>query len=193
MIDSVPVTVTGGFTRAAPAVPAIALPTDQPAIIADATPETAEPASLGQFGRFVTNFSYTGSVATVHIEAGAEDGKNIYVDRDTAFVGLPAELRGADWVQAGQADSLYSALDFIQIAVPAGVTVYVAHDDRLPLPSWLLGQFEKSGLRIVVAGQPMAVFAHRALRDESLTLGSNSEKTAGGQPNMYVVFAKRPE
>jgi hypothetical protein len=39
----------------------------------------------------------------------------------------------------------------------------------------------------------MAVFAHRALRDESLTLGSNSEKTAGGQPNMYVVFAKRPE
>ncbi len=73
-------------------------------------------------------------------------GKNIYVDRDHSFTDLPAELIGADWLKASESDAFYSAVDFIQIAVNAGTTVSIAHDDRLPRPAWLTSQFQPTGL-----------------------------------------------
>jgi beta-galactosidase len=192
-IESSPVEAARGFTRSAPVMPAVSLPRQAPAREADAGPAPTEAAATAPYGRFVSNFSYSGSVLIAHVESDAQDGRNVYVDRDVAFEGLPAALRGADWVQAAQADSLYSALDFIQISVPSGVTVYVAHDDRLARPSWLERQFQPTGLKVRVSGQAMTVFEHHSTMDESLTLGSNSEVNAEGRPNMYVVFAKRPE
>jgi beta-galactosidase len=192
-LESLPVPTTGGFTRAAPAMPAISLPREMPAMLPDEGPEPQESPASGQSGRSISNFSYSGSISIAHVESGAGDGKNVYVDRDVAFDGLPSALRGADWVQAAQADALFSALDFIQIAVPSGVTVYVAHDDRLARPSWLLRQFRPTKMSILVSGQPMTVFEHHAGGDESLTLGSNSDVATSVRPNMYVVFAKQPE
>jgi beta-galactosidase len=192
-LESLPVPTTGGFTRAAPAMPTISPPREMPAMLADGGPTPQESTASGQSGRSISTFSYSGSISIAHVESGAEDGKNVYVDRDVAFDGLPFALRGADWVQAAQADALFSALDFIQIAVPAGVTVYVAHDDRLSRPGWLMRQFQPTKMSVVVSGQPMTVFEHRAGGDESLTLGSNSDVATAVRPNMYVVFAKQPE
>jgi beta-galactosidase len=160
---------------------------------ADAGPVPEEAPASGALGRYITNFSYSGSIAIAHVESGARDGRNVYVDRDVAFDGLPAVLMGSDWVQAAQADSLYSALDFIQISVPTGVTVYVAHDDRVARPAWLLRQFRPLAQKIFISRQAMTLFEHRSTVDESLTLGSNSDGTFAGQPNMYVVFAKRSD
>jgi hypothetical protein len=87
----------------------------------------------------------------------------------------------------GAADRKYSAVDLMEVAVKAGSTVWVAHDDRLPRPSWLTGQFQPSGTTaITVDGKRMRLFVHQAARPESMTLGANGE----GEANMYVVFVK---
>jgi hypothetical protein len=78
----------------------------------------------------------------------------------------------------------------MQIAVKAGTVVYVAHDHRQAVPAWLMNQFKPAQLSLVVNGQPMDVFEHRANSDESLTLGSNAANSDLKPANMYVIFLK---
>jgi beta-galactosidase len=146
---------------------------------------SSSPATLGTFTK---TFSYTGpSAAIVHLETGAQDGRKIYVDRDYVFASLPAALAGADWLQLADDDQRYSAVDLIELAVPAGATVTIAHDDRAPLPAWLAKQFQSTEQTLAVNGRPMKLFTRRAAKDESLTLGANTD-AAPVRANQYVVF-----
>jgi beta-galactosidase len=129
-------------------------------------------------------------MSLTHVECDAQDGKNIYADADWCFTGLPEPLRGADWVMAGNSDALFSALDLMQIEVAAGIVVSVAHDDRLPRPSWLTRQFQATDLRLAVNGLPMTVFQHRVTHEESLTLGSNTDDPSVKTALMYIVLLK---
>ena len=139
-------------------------------------------------GLFIRSFNYSGpSSYIVHAETRAADGKNAYVDADSPFAALPADLAGADWVQAANRDSLYSAVDLMEVAVAAGSVVSIAHDDRLTRPAWLTRQFLQTATRIKLNRQTMTVFQRRIERDESLTLGANAERQAA-PANMYVVF-----
>ncbi len=190
-----PLTVTGGWSRAMPLMPQVPLPVTRPdwsQLAKDSPPMTVTDASASTrvVGRFTEGFAYTGSTEMVHVEPNAANGKNVYCDRDYAFAGLPQELGGADWVQAANADSLYSAADVMQITVKAGTIVYVVHDHRLSPPAWLVNQFKSTDLRFAVNGQAMDVFEHRASSDESLTLGSNATNADLKSSNMYVVFVK---
>jgi beta-galactosidase len=189
--------VADGYSRIEPAMPAVALPAAHPdwSRLATATPpmtvtRAANPAA--PVGAFMESFNYTGPTELVHVERRAEDGKNVYCDRDVPFTGLPKALSGADWVQAAAADKLYAAADLMQIGVAAGSIVYVAHDKRLPEPDWLRSQFKPSALVLTIAGQPMKIFERRVRTDESLTLGSNTDDRRLDACNMYVVFVKRP-
>jgi hypothetical protein len=138
----------------------------------------------------IRGFSYSGPGAAARVEGDAEDGRNVYVDRGVVFAGLPQSLRGADWIQAADGDWRYSALDFIQISVPAGATVSVAHDDRLPVPGWLSAQYRRQGEELRISGHRMSLFSHRAEQAESLTLGSNTEDSSVSDGLMYVVFVQ---
>jgi beta-galactosidase len=139
-------------------------------------------------GRFTKAFNYSGpSSYLVHVETLARNGKNAYVDIDAPFVGLPVGLEGADWVQASSRESLYNAVDLMEVSVVAGATVSIAHDDRLARPAWLTNRFQPTAIKVTVGGQPMTVFQRRVDRDESLTLGANTE-TQAAAANMYVVF-----
>jgi beta-galactosidase len=189
--------VADGYSHVEPAMPVVVLPTAHPdwSYLAVATPpmtvtSASEPAT--PVGSFMESFNYTGPTGLVHVEQHAQDGKNIYCDRDFPFTGLPKELSGADWVQAAAADSHYNATDLMQISVEAGSIVYVAHDERLPQPDWLQRQFKPSALLLAVNGQPMKIFERRVHADESLTLGSNTEDRRLDSCNMYIVFVKRP-
>jgi beta-galactosidase len=77
----------------------------------------------------------------------------------------------------------------MEIAVPAGTVVSIAHDERLTQPAWLTKQFQPTDVTLTVNGKPMQVFQHTAARNESLTLGSNNEATPT-RANMYVVLVK---
>jgi beta-galactosidase len=113
------------------------------------------------------------------------------VDRDGYFDGLPASLKGADYLQTADKDALYNAVDLIELAVPSGVVVSIAHDDRLARPSWLTRQFQPTTQSFTIDGQRMTLFERRVERDESLTLGANTEDANAKTALMYLVFANR--
>jgi beta-galactosidase len=190
MVSS-PVNIENGVMTENPPLPAVTVAkpnflrvSEEPAPIGDAP-------SLVGAGRYIVSFSYSGPTSIVHVEQNAADGKNIFVDRDLSFSGLPAELVGADWVQGANADSLYNAVDLVQLAVKSGVTVSVAHDERLPPPAWLSQKFKPTNTSLKVNGQTMTIYQHRAKIDESLTLGSNTDDPAVKTAVAYVVFVSK--
>jgi beta-galactosidase len=185
-ILSAPFQVENGFSTALPVLPAVDLSNPRPAEVTK--PIAPQPPAQRPVGRFTKAFSYSGPASGVHVEQDAQNGKKLYVDGDARMAALPASLRGADYVQASGADKLYSAVDLMEIAVPAGTVVSVAHDNRLPRPGWLAAQFKPTGLVIAIGGKPMQVFQHAAVREESLTLGANAEPGGVKDCNMYVVF-----
>ncbi len=193
-LNSAPCKMTDGYAAELPAAPGVLLPQAPSASLQAAwthiarTEAVAKPRAAIMVGRFTRSFSYSGPTGIVHLEQDVQDGKNIYVDRDYSFVGLPPELAGADWIQAADSDALYSAVDLIQVAVNAGTVVSVAHDDRLPPPVWLASQFQPTGLSLTVNGHPLKIYRHRAAHDESLTLGSNTDDPTAKTGEMYVVF-----
>ena len=183
--------VADGFSEKMPPMPHVHLPERRPAEVAeiDSLPEGLSASASGpQTGKLISEFSYSGPTTIVHVEHNAQNGKNIYVDRDYPITALPSGLEGADWVQGAADDASYSAVDLMEIAVNARAMVSVAHDDRVPPPAWLTRLFKASKWRITVNGHPMTLFQRRANRDESLTLGSNSDDPNAPSGNMYVVF-----
>ena len=195
-IASVAFDAVGGLATHPPAVAPVPLPARPPRSGVGPGPAPTAPAvRAGMVGRFTKAFDYSGpSAAIVHVETDARDGRNVYVDADATFADLPADVIGADWAQLAIRDASYPAVDLIEMAVVAGATVTVAHDDGLPRPAWLLRLFQPSQAHIIVSGRRMTLFKRRAAEDESLTLGANAD-TAGGAANMYVVFvsgARRP-
>ena len=47
-------------------------------------------------------------------------------------------------------------------------------------------------MSLTIDGRPMKVFQRRVDRDESLTLGANTENAGTTACNMYVVFVTAP-
>jgi beta-galactosidase len=185
----------GGVSATPPASTPVVLPVSAPRhpafTSAAPAPRSTSAAAGAAPGRFIRRYNYTGpSASIVHVETGARDGRNVYVDRDYTFTGLPPELVGADWIQLADADQKYSAVDLIEMAVTAGTIVTIAHDPRVPVPEWLTKQFQATDRQIRVNGQPMTLFTRRVDQDASLTLGSNSESSGlgTGAASMYVVL-----
>lgn len=188
-IPSLPVKIQDGLTPAPPPLPVVALKKRSFLHVTMEPPAASvEAPSLAGAGRYIVSFSYSGPTSIVHVEQNLADGKNIFVDRDQPFSGLPPELIGADWVQGADNDSLYSAVDLMQLAVKGGTFVAVAHDDRVALPDWLTRQFQRTNMSLKVDGQTMTIFQHRAESDESLTLGSNTDDPSAKKANSYIVF-----
>ncbi|HEX9365870.1 MAG TPA: DUF4982 domain-containing protein, partial [Vicinamibacterales bacterium] len=132
---------SGGVSTTPPAPSPAPLPAGAPQhpAFTSAAAKTAPAATAVAAGAFIRSYGYTGPAASiVHVETGARDGRNVYVDRDYTFKGLPADLTGADWIQVADADQGYSAVDLIELAVKAGSVVTIAHDARVPVPGWLV-------------------------------------------------------
>lgn len=149
-------------------------------------------AAAAERGQYIRRFSYSGPNATVRVATEARDGKPVYVDREYRFAGLPESLRGSDYILAANADKHYSAVDLMEMAVASGAMVFLAHDDRLPRPGWLVRQFRPTDLRLTVEGYSMSVFKYQVGADESLTLGANTDGGATKSGHMYLVFVTAP-
>jgi beta-galactosidase len=185
------VLMTVDATGRSPAWPRFALPESprrepQPA---PAPPSVSAARAADHPGRFIHAFNYSGPNASiVHVERGATQGRNAYVDCDSPFPKLPPVLEGADWVQVDNRDALFHAVDLMELTVEAGSTVYIAHDTRLPVPPWLLRDYAPAGLELHVKAAPMAVYSRKLTRATGLTLGPNTEDSTAREGNMYLVW-----
>jgi len=189
-ISSTPVPVENGLTTMLPAMP-VPAPAESRVTSTAAKPATERPASSdAPAGKYVKSFSYSGPTAAVQVMRDLRGGAKLFVDSEVTASSVPTALGGADYVQTAQADKLYSAVDLMELGVKSNSTISVAHDDRLPRPSWLTDQFQPTTLSIQVAGRPMKIFQRTVDRDTSLTLGSNSEASGITDCNMYLVFVK---
>jgi beta-galactosidase len=175
------------YTGGLPAMPEPALPKTRPAPVDDTLTRTD--ATRTTAGKYVKSFSYSGPTGNIHVESNAQNGTNPYADSEVTIARLPESLKGADFVQAAKADRAYSAVDLMELAVPAGAVVSIAHDDRLPVPTWLAKLFQPTGESITGGGKAMSIFQHRASKEESLTLGDNATGD-GKNANMYLVLVK---
>ena len=178
--------VANGVSATLPTMPAVEL--GKKPVFVDKPIESAPVSEVRAPGKFVETFNYSGPASSVHVEQGLQNGKVLFVDAALRAASLPAELLGGDYVQVSQADRLYHAVDLMEVAVKAGSTVWIAHDDRLPAPAWLTQHFEKTDQTISLDGQAMHLFRHVANGEESVTLGANVERAAGQAANMYLVF-----
>ena len=191
-VNAKPFAARGGVSTLLPARLAVPLPAhapQHPAFTSAAT-KTGAPATkaAAMAGNFIRNFNYTAPGASiVHVEVNARDGRNVYVDRDYTFSGLPADLVGADWIQVADGDQAYSAVDLIELTVKGGTVLTIAHDSRVSVPQWLAEQFQPTDRAIDVNGRPMRLYTRRIDQDTSLTLGSNADG-AHISANMYVVL-----
>lgn len=141
-------------------------------------------------GRYIESLAYTGPTEGETVQTNVADGAKIYADADFTFTNLPEQLVGADWVQVPNADSLYDAADLMQLVVADGTNdIYVAHDDRVPVPTWLTNQFRVvTNATLTVNDQKMDLFRHTSKEEGSVTLGSNTEDDSIKEANAYVVF-----
>jgi beta-galactosidase len=189
-LHSKPISVVNGFSQVLPVMPAPALPKSHGPEVTSVGAPVTPPANTTQtnVGRFTKSFSYSGPTTAVHVEENVRIRKAVYLDQTCCFEELPRELEGADWVQAADADKLFSATDLMEIAVELGTVVFVAHDDRLARPAWLTRQFKATKLNLEIEKQKMKLFQRRVQRQESLTLGANTDGSKGTECKMYVVF-----
>ncbi|HEX4263666.1 MAG TPA: DUF4982 domain-containing protein [Verrucomicrobiae bacterium] len=190
-VKSVPLETQNGYSMELPTMPLTPLPPERPVINAYWDQPEIRSHKTGEGGKFITGFSYSGPTANVRIEQDAHDGGKVLADRNVSFAGLPAELKGADYVQAAGADARYNAVDLMEVAVRGGSSILVAHDERLGHPDWLTRQFKPTDAAIVIDGHSMKIFQHTSPNDESLTLGTNTENAnAPADSSMYIVFVK---
>jgi beta-galactosidase len=177
------------YSGSLPVLPVTKLGTPPARTVAAVSATGPKGAGPAMAGKFTKTLNYTGPYGSiVHIEIAARDGRNAYANVDSPFTALPATLQGADWVQVDNRDALYSAVDLMELAVTGNTVVWIAHDNRLPRPSWLTKQFQPTGEAIAVLGQKMELFRREVARDESLTLGANTEDTSIKTGNLYLVF-----
>jgi beta-galactosidase len=183
------------FRGAAPAWPKFGLPpapVRQPAHLAPKL-ENAVAAPPGQVGRYTKSFNYSGPGAYIaHVETNAQDGRNAYVDADSPFRDLPPTLRGADWTQLVNRDAFYHAVDLMEMAVAAGTTVYIAHDEKLPRPPWIARQgFVATSDAITVLGRKLSLFRREFAAEAGITYGPNTEDSTAKEGGMYLVFVQK--
>ena len=147
-------------------------------------------------GTYINGFSYSGTRLTLPVCCNAEDGLMPYVDRSDSIEDIPEFLRGSDYIQTSDDESLYEAVDLMDFSVCAEGMLYIARDEQLPLPGWMK-EFEAvsdglDGLKRRVSSIPlgdsiMKLYGLRLEKDSSITLGSNRE-TGPEVCRMYFLF-----
>ena len=116
-------------------------------------------------------------------------GSPMYVDRSFTLSSVPQTLRGLPYIQTANDDknAEIGSSEFLSFDVDRAVTIYVAHDDRLERPAWLINGFSDSGLDLVSnQGGSFSLFARRYPAGR-IMLGSNAAADQA-QSSMYLVI-----
>lgn len=138
----------------------------------------------------ITDFSYSGIEEVGGIKVNVNIGDQIFRDQEYEFQFLMEPILGSDYMQLANKEKNYKALDLIHFTVTKEADVYVAHDDRLTRPEWLLEDFEQTSRKVIVDDHLHTLYKKFVKAGTTLTLGGNQDETNETNCNMYVVFIK---
>ncbi len=113
------------------------------------------------------------------------DGAKIFGDRDFTFVGVPAELMGAEYIITS-CDAKNLTTDLLTFTAGADITLYAAQDTRVTaVPAWLAG-WEKTNLTVGSSNDvTFTLYKINLAAGEQITLGANGQ--ASGCINYSVM------
>lgn len=138
-------------------------------------------------------YGVCGTGGTCGSTTGFVNGALQYTDRSTITLAgtVPANVNGRTFIQTAQADSGKGATYSLSFALGQSAAVYVAHDVRIPLPTWLQSQFLDTGVSVNnnngTPGSTFEIYSNLYPSGTTVQLGSNTQSgtTIG---DMYSVI-----
>jgi PKD repeat protein len=119
-------------------------------------------------------------------------GDAYYADRDYRVTGIPRAYEGLLWLKTYNNDKTNSAFN-LSFSAGDSIAVYVVHDTRVPVPSWLSTGFVRTNDAVTVSDPGCTDFRIWSSRrvyapGEVVTFGPNG--ATGGTGSMYVVMVR---
>jgi hypothetical protein len=127
------------------------------------------------------------------ISDGLDNGDRFYIDRSYTYRLVPPSLEGLSYIRTANDDKNAEpgSSSFLTFDISADAIVYVAHDDRLARPEWLLSGFADTGLDVDASDAPSQSYSifMSPFPAGTVTLGANA-RTAETASSMYGVIVE---
>ncbi|HEX3140758.1 MAG TPA: NPCBM/NEW2 domain-containing protein, partial [Rhizobacter sp.] len=79
------------------------------------------------------------------VQSNLQAGNTAYGDRTYTWSAVPAAVAGARWIRTANTSKSYTGTPIVSFSISAAADVYVALDNRSPLPSWVDSSWTDSG------------------------------------------------
>lgn len=185
-------TTTPVVTATRTATPVVATATRTatvPAATATRTATPAPPTATAPAGPVtIGNLSVrdTANAAAWSVQANLQVGNQSYGDRRDLFTDVPALVAGASWIRPANASKTATVSPLVSFSISREADVYIAYDNRVPLPSWMAGWVD-TGADLLNTTTSYSLYRRR------LAAGTVSLGPLGGSGfdrSIYIVIVK---
>ena len=124
------------------------------------------------------------------VQSNLQAGNTAYGDRAYTFSAVPALVAGSTWIRTANASKNYTGTPLVAFNLSAAADVYVALDNRAPLPGWVDSSWTDSGSDLTQA-ESTSVSRGFSLFKKRFNAGTVSlGPWNGGGASMYTVIVK---
>lgn len=130
----------------------------------------------------------TGTNATVDTLAV---GKDVYIDRDYTFTGVPAAFVGHEYILTANNDKSVTSPNYLTFTLDEAATVYVAYDERWVgnLPTWLSSWSQEAQILTTTDAVDRVLYS-KAFPAGQVVLGGNSQSPDSSNYSVIAVPAQ---
>ncbi len=114
------------------------------------------------------------------VKTALSNGSTCYIDRSYVYSEIPSYLLKSMFIQTANDDKLRTDSTFLSFDINIPATVYIAFDDRYPIPSWLSG-FTNTGNKLKT--ESLMKILKKDYNAGKVNLGGN-----GHSGNQYTVM-----
>jgi beta-galactosidase len=199
-VSTQPFAAPGGLATVFPARYPVALPAAPvpvPADVAGTFARRFEPrrplAGAAADTALLAAYAYTGD-GIGDGEAPLEGATLAYTDNALHYLDeIPSVLRapGTRILRTALKDTAYWANDYIVGSVARDITLYVAHDERVPVPAWL-NEYSRLEEFVVVDGKKLRLHSRALAKNEPFRISGNADQTQGRAGTLNLILFAQP-
>jgi hypothetical protein len=122
-----------------------------------------------------------------------QEGNTQYGDRSFSISSIPTNLVGRYWIRTANNSKYYTGSVLASFKANDNIDVYIAHDDRISIPSWLseTNGWTDTGDNLVNSEpQVFSIYTKSFNKGEIVSLGRNSESTSDQSTYTIVVTSR---